>query len=644
MNKKPSAATAVLLAAAMLFTAGCAKEGTSKGNSSRDLMSASVNSSENSGSQDGTSSNAPAPEAGDFSDTDLDDSWSQDDNQIELSGDSATVTGSGASVSDGIITISQAGTYVISGTLNDGQIIVDTGDNDKVKLVLNGAALKCLNSSPIYVQNADKVVITLAAGTENTVADGENYVYTDVAEEEPDSVIFSKDDLTINGSGSLTVNASFNDGIKSKDDLKIAGGSITVSSIDDGIMGKDSVQIIGADITVLAEGDGIKSTEDTDAEKGFIVLETGNYTITSESDAIQAETGLTITGGTFNLITGGGSANASTQTGGGWGMWGGNTSTDDTSDSAKAIKAGGDIQISGGSFTIDSSDDSVHSNANISVSGGEFAISSGDDGIHADTSLTIEDGNILISQSYEALESASITINGGEIDVTASDDGINVAGGADSSAMGGRPGQNSFTESGSYLLTISGGTIYMDASGDGLDSNGSIVMTGGTVIVNGPTDSGNGALDYNSSFTLSGGLLVASGSSGMAQNVSPDSGQCSVLLYTGSIEAGTVLSLQDSGGNEIVTFSPTKAFQCIAISSPDLVTGKDYTLYNGGASTGTEKGGLYTGGSYSGGSGLITFTLSSTVQTAAADGVSTGGMGGGFGGGMQQGGGRGSRN
>ncbi|WP_338554528.1 carbohydrate-binding domain-containing protein [Paenibacillus sp. KS-LC4] len=583
---------------------------------------------------------------------------------IKLNGTSATVTGSGAKASGGSVTISAAGTYVLSGKLSDGQVIIDVQDKGDVHLVLNGVDIHDNDSAGIYIKEAGNVVMTLEEGTENSVSDGETYVFADGETDEPSAAIFSKADLVINGTGKLTVAASYNDGITSKDDLKIVSGTIDITAADDGIVGKDMVAIADGTVTIKVEGDGIKSTNDTDEGRGFIAIADGTFTIEAGNDGIQAETALIVDGGTFNLLTGGGSVNGEVKQEegpGGMGMQRGGmnatsatgTSTDagetatatteTETPSTKGLKAGGDVTVNGGTFDIDSADDALHSNSNVTVTGGELEIATGDDGIHADALVTITGGSINITKSYEGIEGANITISGGEAHVVASDDGINVAGGSDETTAGGRADQ--FSVSSSNLLTISGGYVSVDAAGDGLDSNGSITMTGGTVIVNGPTMNGNGALDYDGTFNISGGTLVAAGSSGMAQATTDTSSQFTIsMTYSQTQQAGTLVHLQDSEGNTIMTFAPSKNYQSVVISSPELAKGASYTLYTGGSSAGTDADGMYTDGDYTGGTKVTDFEISSSVTWLNESGVTTASSGGGFGGrgggGRPQGGGR----
>ena len=530
-------------------------------------------------------------------------------------GDTITVNGSGAEVTGNTVTITAAGNYNISGTLTDGQIIVNSSDSDSVKITLNGVNLTSSTSAPIYVVNADKTVITLAEGTTNYVTDASTYVYADSSTDEPDAAIFSKDDLTFKGTGSLIVNGNFNDGIKSKDDLVINGPTLNVTAKNDGIKGKDSVKVKDGNITVTAGEDGIKSTNDSDTSKGYVDISGGTLNITSTEDGIQAETSATVEGGNVTILAGGGSTNGKVHTDGpgggpgGFNPWG-STSTDTSSSdstSNKGIKAKTDLNITGGTININSADDALHSNSNLTISGGNLTIATGDDGVHSDTSLTIAGGDTNVTTAYEGIEAQTITVNDGTIHVKTSDDGFN--------ASGTNP-----------TLNINGGYIYVDADGDGLDANGSIYMTGGTALVCGPTNDGNGALDYDSGFKISGGLLVAAGSSGMAQAPDTSSTQNSVSIGLSSTQsANTLINLQDASGKSIVTFSPAKTYSSVVISSPEILTGTSYTAYSGGSSTGTAVDGLYSDGTYSNGTSIGSATISSVVTTI---GSAAGGFGG----------------
>ncbi len=523
---------------------------------------------------------------------------------ITLNGNSITVNASGvATVDGGKITITSAGTYRISGSLTDGQITVDTDDEETIRLILNGVNIRCSTSSPIYILSAKKAIIILEENTANYVADSASYVL-EAGEDEPNAAIFSKSDLTIFGSGSLNVNGNYNDGIASKDGLIIKSGTITVNAVDDGIRGKDYLVVKGGAVTLNVGGDGLKSDNADDSAKGYISVENGVINITSDGDAVDAETDIIISGGEISLTSGGGS-----------------NSVIYSSTSAKGLKANVSITIDAGTITVNSADDAINSNEQVTINGGSFVISSGDDAFHADSSLTINGGDITIAKSFEGIESVIITINGGNIHIVSSDDGINGAGGNDASGFTQGPGrgggrdQGGFTNSGNCYLYINGGYIVVDATGDGIDVNGAIVMTDGYVIVNGPTSNANGALDHVS-FKITGGFLLAVGSSGMAQAPGTSSTQYSILLnFRSSMSAGTLINIQTSDGTVLFSFKPTKAYQSVVFSSATLTKGSTYNVYYGGSSTGTANDGLYLSGTYTPGTKYTTFTISSVTTT-----------------------------
>lgn len=516
--------------------------------------------------------------------------------RIALDGSAIAVDGKGASVDGSRVTITAAGTYEFSGSLTEGQIIVDTGDEETVTLILNGVDISNSTSTPLYITDAEDVTIVLADGSTNRMADGAGYVFASPDEDEPNAVLFSKADLTIGGSGALVVAGNYNDGIASKDGLTITGGDITVEAVDDGIRGKDYLVVEGGTLTVTAGGDGLKADNEEDAALGYISIEDGVFNVTAGGDAITGETDVLILAGDFTLKSGGGSS----------------ARLDETV-SAKAIKASANVDIDSGTFVIDAADDAVHSNTNIVINGGDFTIATGDDGVHADTTLTINGGTLDITRSYEGIESAVITLNGGSIRVVSADDGINVAGDNDG-MMGGRPGQDTFGGAASgQTLNINGGYVYVDAGGDGLDINGVLNMTDGRVIVNGPTEQMNGALDH-SGFTISGGFIVAVGSAGMAQTADAASTQNALLLnFNTTLPAGTLINIRSSDGQDVLTFETAKAIQSIAFSSPELKTGTTYEVSYGGQATGEVTDGLYQGGTYSGGTVYTTFTVSGVV-------------------------------
>lgn len=577
---------------------------------------------------------------------------------ITFSDGSAAISGEGATAEGETVTISQAGTYILSGTATNGRIIVAADKKAEVKLIFNGVDITCADNAPLLVSKAKKVYIVLEDGTENALTDSASYSLGE-DDSNTDGAIFSKADLTINGGGTLTVNANYKHGIVSKDDLVITDGNINVTSASTAMEGKDSVKISGGTFNISAGTNGIKSTNTETSDKGFISVTGGTFTVVANNDAFEAETVLSIEGGSFDITTGGGSTNASMKSDGtpnsdwqnnmgnggggpngmgrpddnGNGMGGeppamptaddtgltieatANTTTDsdstDTSDStstsAKALKAGSEVNISGGEVKIDSADDSVHSNGNIVITGGNISAASGDDGMHANGNLTISEGTINIIKSYEGIEGSIVTIDGGTISVVSSDDGINCAGGSDTGSTD-RMGADQFSAQEGVELNINGGTVTIDADGDGLDSNGNFTMAGGTVYVCGPTNGGNGALDYNGTATVTGGTLIACGAVGMEEGFGDTSTQYSVLHDLGStVSANEKLTITDSDGKEILSFTPTKTWQSVVFTSADLKEGETYTITAGSQSETVTIDGIVTsnstGMSFGGGHG-----------------------------------------
>lgn len=490
---------------------------------------------------------------------------------IALSGQSATATGTGAEVTDGVVTITAGGTYVVTGTMTEGRIFVNA-PKEEVTLVLQDASITCSTGSPLYVYKSRATTLYLPEGTASTLTDGTDYTFSDsyssAEEEEPNACLYSKSDLIIAGSGSLTVNANYNNGITGKDTLFIQKASVTVTAVNHGINGKDSLTIKDADITVTSGGDALRSTNDSDTTLGYLVITGSALKLTAGEDGIQAETTLTIGGGTATVTTAGGA---------------GQSIFDDTS--AKGLKAGTQVTVTGGTFQLNCCDDAIHSNGDVTISGGSFTIATGDDGMHADDTLSISSGTIDITRSYEGLEGAKVLISGGKISIVASDDGINAAGGSDQSGSGGFGfAPDAFGGSGDYLIRISGGVVTVNASGDGIDSNGDIEVTGGELYISGPTSNGDGTIDCDGSATITGGIVVAAGSTGMAENFGTASTQGSILVNL-SGSAGQAITLKDSDGNILASFTPAKAFGCVVVSAPGVAQGGTYTIAAGGAST-----------------------------------------------------------
>lgn len=463
--------------------------------------------------------------------------------------------------------INKPGIYILTGDYNKG-IVINTKGN--VKLILNGSNIKSNNGPCILVEEAENTLIYLEEGTTNTLEDSLNY------NDEVDGVIYSRDDLIIDGTGVLEIKSNYLDGIVSNDDLKIINGNFNITSNDDSIRGKDSVYIIDGIFNINANGDGIKSTNDTDTSKGYILIEKGTFNIDASLDGIQAEIKVVVNGGEFNIKTGGGSSNGSTTDS--WGKWGrGMYENNISTDSAKGIKAISNIVVYGGKYVFDTADDAIHSNDYVGISNGNISISSGDDGIHADTKIIIESGEININKSYEGIEASEIIINNGNINLVSSDDGINVAGGNDNSSMN-RPGENNYNNKTNNRLIINDGYINIDARGDGIDVNGSSYVYGGEVYINGPTDNGNGILDYDKEFVVDGGILVGTGSNGMLQSITSSKQYNVTIAFNNYYDVNSKVQIIDSNNNEILSYIPSKRFSALVISSPNLVKNETYTI------------------------------------------------------------------
>lgn len=478
---------------------------------------------------------------------------SEDATEITLSDSKSTCDSPAVRVSDNQITITRTGTYVLSGSLTNGQIVVDAS-GEKVQIVLKDASINCDTSAAIYVKSADKVFVTLAENTSNTLTNTKDFVAID--DNNIDAVIFSKSDLSLNGSGTLTIHAAYGHGIVSKDDLVITSGTYDITAARHALSGKDSVRIADGVFTLNAKKDGIHSENTDNDEKGFIYIADGTFSITCDSDGMDAEETL---------------------------------------------------QVDGGTITI----------------------AAGDDGLHADGDLVLNDGTITITKSYEGLEGKTVTITGGSYAVTSSDDGVNAAGdgtaedssdsassdsskeqkmpsgtppkqpqnSSDSTEMpqppqngapngNGNSGPGGMEDATDYnRIQISGGMLTVNAGGDGLDSNGDLTVTGGEIYIDGPVQGGNSALDCSGAATISGGTVIAVGSSGMAENFSSSSTQGSMLVTVSASMISGEITLQDSNGNSLLSYTPAKSYNSVVISCPKLTSGETYTLLAGDTTT-----------------------------------------------------------
>ncbi len=563
-----------------------------------------------------------------FSDRDMSGEFSEEGaSSIVFSEGSCAVSGSGAVAEGTAATVTAEGTYIVSGVSKNGSLTVDAPKEAKIQLVLNGLDLSCENGAAILIKSADKVFVTLAEGSENLLSDGEAYEQT-ADDSAVDAALFSKEDLTLNGSGSLTVNGNYKHGIVSKNDTVVTGGNITVTAKNVGIYGKDCVKLGGGNITVTAGTDGIRSDNSEDVERGYIYIENTVLSVSAEKDGLQAETVLKLTSGSLSIICGGGSANASTNSDGSFNdMWRPGMSSEAQSaseESAKGLKATSDIIIEGGIILADTADDCIHSNNTVMISGGSLTLTSGDDGIHADNELGISGGDINITKSYEGIEATNISIGGGNISVVATDDGINAAGGNDSSALGGRPGMGAFS-SGTGTISISGGYILINSVGDGVDSNGTITVSGGITLVSGPTSNGNCAFDHDGTATAVGGIVIAVGASGMAETFNEAENQGAIYLSFSTQTAGRSIALCDHDGNVIASFTPEKAYQSVVMTAPEIQKGNKYSLVCGGTVSGADENGFARNTTLTGGVTVESFTMTSLTYGSSSG---MGGMGG----------------
>lgn len=579
-----------------------------------------------------------------YSKRDMDASFDESSaTKITLSGDSASVSGSGAIAEGSTVTISAAGTYIVSGNLTDGSITVTTSEDDKVQIVLNGVKIASSSGPAIDIQSADKCFITLAEGTQNSLSDGSAFT-----SEDANACIYATCDLTINGSGSLDVSGNYRHGVFSKDDLVVYGGSINVSAVEDGLNGKDSVKIGAGDISIDSGADGVKSSKSTNPEKGFVYVSGGSLSIDAEDDGIQAKTHLC---------------------------------------------------IAGGSIEIDAADDALHSDLEGALNGGSTSVRSGDDAFHCETKLEVNDGSFVAETCSEGYEAEWVVVNGGDVNICALDDAMNASAAdlsddsessdadtststpsgesganaaqpdgsigapgassanadsneqqqntapqdagrqdgstppelpSDDGAQGGQAGeapsdlgqapdvQGRMERGGqapggqggapgasdsNCLIQINGGKVVLDSQGDGVDSNGNVEINGGTLLVNGPSSDGDGAFDYDGEATISGGTVLMAGAVGMAQSFT--SGTQAFALVQASGSAGNVIEATDADGNVIATLTATRAFGCVLVSGAGVSDGDTITVSVDGAAT---------------------MAMASTTGTS---GIATGGMGGG---------------
>ena len=564
MNKKIlTSATSVTLLAALALT-GCSTtsnalaSGTTAADSSvgTTATTSSATATDTAASSSSFSTNVKSGEKLDvdthYSEQDL--SWdTSSETAIDLSNPTAT---DGVTVEDGTLTITKAGTYKLSGD-SQGQIKVETADSDAVRLVLNSANITNSSGAALNVVNADEVILYSASGTTNTISDGADYTAT--GEDDPDAVVYSKADLTIAGEGTLKVNGNHEDGIHTSDGLVIASGTLEVNAANTGIKGKDYVDILGGTINVTAQQDGIKSTNDTDEGQGWTRLSNGTVTVNAGDDG---------------------------------------------------FKASRVVEISGGSLTVKQSDEGIEAQY-INVSGGDVNVTSADDGMNAslktsDSESTDSSANTSDTADQQQNNQQQGSLPGGQQSGTSnqqqqgtgqppamsgtSQDGTSQNGTTGTGQQGmGQPPQGGMPGGGGggtfevvdAAINVSGGNITVNAEGDGIDSNGVTTLSGGTLIVNGPSQGGNAALDTNGDLLLNGATVLSGSTADMFEAPSTNSTSGYLKLTNSSgFEQGSTVQVADSSGKVVANYKVTKSnVQLVLVSSSSIVKGQSYTVY-----------------------------------------------------------------
>lgn len=563
MNKKIlTSATSVTLLAALALT-GCSTtsnalaSGTTAADSSvgTTATTSSATATDTAASSSSFSTNVKSGEKLDvdthYSEQDL--SWdTSSETAIDLSNPTAT---DGVTVEDGTLTITKAGTYKLSGEYQ-GQIKVETADSDAVRLVLDNANITNSSGAALNVVNADEVILYSASGTTNTISDGAEYTAT--GEDDPDAVVYSKADLTIAGEGTLKVNGNHEDGIHTSDGLVIASGTLEVNAANTGIKGKDYVDILGGTINVTAQQDGIKSTNDTDEGKGWTRLSNGTVTVNAGDDG---------------------------------------------------FKASRVVEISGGSLTVEQSDEGIEAQY-INISGGDVNVTSADDGMNASLKTSDSESTDSSANTSDTANQQQGSLPGGQQNGTSnqqqqgtgqppqgqppamsgtSQDGTSQNGttgtgqqGTGQPPQGGMPGGGGGTfEVIDAAINVSGGNITVNAEGDGIDSNGVTTLSGGTLIVNGPSQGGNAALDTNGDLLLNGATVLSGSTADMFEAPSTNSTSGYLKLTNSSgFEQGSTVQVADSSGKVVANYKVTKSnVQLVLVSSSSIVKGQSYTVY-----------------------------------------------------------------
>lgn len=450
-----------------------------------------------------------------FDSEDLDSSYNESEcTKINLSGSGATVSGSGVTVENGNITITSAGSYIISGTLTDGSIKVNCSEKGTVRLILNGASISSSSTAPVVVEEAKKVLVTLADGTTNTITDKTRQ---SVDDEDFSSAVYSKADLVFNGSGTLNVNAGYRNGIKSTDDLKVVSGTFNITSNEDGIIGKDFLGIKDGKFTIKSGSDGMKSTYDTDTSKGNIVITGGEFDITASNDGIHCNEDILISGGNLTISSG-----------------------DD------GVHADDNLQVDGGTIDIKKCCEGLEG-VQITLNDGDISIVASDDGINAadgSSSSGMGMGGFGGGQASSSDSSVLLTINGGNIFVNAGGDGL---------------------DSNGNIVMNGGNVTVLGPTSDGdtaLDFDGAFTINGGVLMAFGssgmletPTSAQNGCCIVTTLGTVSANsefsLMDSSGN--VIMSYTPTKNYASAIVYSSDIKNGSTYMVTAGSTTQSIT-------------------------------------------------------------------------------------------
>ena len=584
---KRKLASIALTGALLIGTIGCTSAETNSQNTKTTATSKTTTSASNSGTKatntkttSNTSTSNNTTTSSNIQELVANDMFSNKDKEVGYD----ETTAKTIKLENKSITISQEGTYILSGSISNGQVIVDAPDTAKIRIILNGVNINNDTSAAIYVKKADKVFLTTAKGTTNTLSNKKEFVNTTT--EEINAVIYSKEDITLNGQGTLNINAVYGNGVVSKDDLVITSGTYNINAANHGLRGKDSVKIADGIINVTAKKDAIHGENNDDATKGYVYIGGGKLNLKSESDAIDTTSILQVDGGQITI-----------------------TATDD------AMHSEDRLIVKGGTINILQSEEGIEGKR-VDIKGGTINLKSNDDGINATSGSTTQTTSVNNSTTNNNTTTNNTTTktkntNNKNAKQNTSQEKMPEMNGQMPPRMNGqqppemngqRPprmngqqppemnghmmrdgkGGGDFEVDKDAYINISGGKITILANGDGIDSNGSLTVTEGTVYVSGPNNGGNGSLDYNGEGTITGGTVITAGASGMNQNFGSSSTQGSILLNNiDSQKSGTKIEVKDSTGKVIASYTPEKDYNSILVSSPQIKKGAKYTITAG---------------------------------------------------------------